>query len=107
ADIENTKTLMDSFLHEIGFAMASSIVGIAFSLSLHLLNVSMSPERVFVSLVDRFESSMDLLWYRSDNNFVPEFDAKFNENRDPMEALAEDAVNLEVVKSKKELRNVA
>lgn len=107
ADIENTKTLMDSFLHEIGFAMASSIVGIAFSLSLHLLNVSMSPERVFVSLVDRFESSMDLLWYRSDNNVVPEFDAKFNENRDPLEALAEDAVNLEVVKSKKELRNVA
>ncbi len=107
ADIENTKTLMDSFLHEIGFAMASSIVGIAFSLCLHLWNVAMSPERVFVSLVDRFESSMDLLWYRSDNNVVQEIDAKFNETRDPLEALAEDAVNIEVIKSKKELRNVA
>ena len=87
--------------------MASSIVGIAFSLCLHLLNVSMSPERVFVSLVDRFESSMDLLWYRSDNNVVPEIDAKFNESRDPLEALAEDAVNIEVIKSKKELSNAA
>ena len=107
ANLEQTKTLMDSFLHEIGFAMASSIVGIAFSLCLHLLNVSMSPERVFTSLVDRFESSMDLLWYRSDNNIVPEHDAKFNENRDPMEALAEEAVNIEVIKSKKELRHAA
>ena len=107
ADIEGTKTLMDSFLHEIGFAMASSIVGIAFSLSLHIFNTMFSPDRVFAGLVDRFESSMDLLWYRSDNNVVPENDPQFNENRDPVEALAEEALNLEIVKAKKELKSRA
>ena len=92
---------MDAFLHEISFAMASSIVGIAFSLSLHIYNVLLSPERVFVSLVDRFESTMDLLWYRSDNNEVTSADDKFNENRDPVEALAEEALNLEIAKTNK------
>jgi hypothetical protein len=92
---------MDNFLHEIGFAMTSSIVGIVFSLSLHVINMSWSPERVYVSLVDRFESALDLLWYRSDNNVVPKDDEKFNENRDPVEALAEEALNLEIAKGKK------
>lgn len=100
-DIEGTKTIMDNFLHEISFAMASSIVGIAFSLSLHIFNTSFSPDRVYVSLVDRFESAMDLLWYRSDNNVVPEEIEKFDENRDPVEALAEEALNLEIAKTKK------
>lgn len=100
-DIEGTKTIMDNFLHEISFAMASSIVGIAFSLSLHIFNTSFSPDRVYVSLVDRFESAMDLLWYRSDNNVVPDETEKFDENRDPVEALAEEALNLEIAKTKK------
>lgn len=100
-DIEGSKTIMDNFLHEIGFAMASSITGIAFSLTLHIINTSLSPERVYVSLVDRFESSLDLLWYRSDNNVLPRDIEQFNENRDPVEALAEEALNLEIAKTKK------
>ena len=101
SDIEGSKTIMDNFLHEIGFAMGSSITGIGFSLLLHVINTSLSPERVYISLVDRFESSLDLLWYRSDNNIVPKDMEKFNENRDPMEALAEEALNLEIAKTKK------
>ncbi|MBC7466193.1 MAG: hypothetical protein H7256_09380 [Bdellovibrio sp.] len=100
SDMEGTKSIMDSFLHEIGYAMSSSIVGIAFSLLLHLVNVSLSPERVFSSLCDRFENTMDLLWYRSDNNQVVETN-RFDENRDPVEALAEEALNLEISKSEK------
>ena len=102
SDVEGSKNIMDSFLHEIGFAMASSIVGIAFSLALHLINTAMSPERVMHSLVDRFESAMDLVWYRSENNELPENLTAFNENRDPSEALAEEALALEVAKAKKE-----
>lgn len=101
SDVEGSKVIMDNFLHEIGFAMASSVVGIAFSLMLHVINTSWSPDRVYISLVDRFESSLDLLWYRSDNNVIPENDEKFNENRDPVEALAEEALNLEIAKAKK------
>lgn len=101
ADIEGSKNVMDSFLHEIGFAMASSIVGITFSLLLHISNTIMSPDRVYSSLVDRFESALDLVWYRSENNEVPENIAQFNENRDPSEALAEEALALEFSKIKK------
>ena len=101
SDVERTKEIMDGFLHEIAFAMASSVFGIAFSLTLHIYNTSLNPERVFISLVDRFESSMDLLWYRSDNNVVPENVGKFDEHRDPVEALAEEALNLEIAKTQK------
>jgi hypothetical protein len=92
-DLENTKNIMDRFLQEIAFAMKTSITGIVFSLLMHVLNVLFSPERVFVSMVDRFESSLDLLWYRADNNNFPSTDKDFDEHRDPVEALAEDAVN--------------
>lgn len=100
-DIEGSKVIMDGFLHEIGFAMASSVTGIGFSLALHVLNVSWSPERAYISLVDRFESSLDLLWYKSDNNVVPKDVDKFDENRDPVEVLAEEALKIEIAKSKK------
>ena len=97
-ELENAKNTMDGFLHEIAFAMASSIVGIAFSLSLHIWNTFFSPERAYVSMIDRFESSLDLLWYRSDNNNFPAYDKPFDEHKDPVEALAEEALNLEVTK---------
>lgn len=95
-DIENTKNIMDRFLQEIAFAMKTSIAGIVFSLLAHIFNTIFSPERVYVSMVDRFESSLDLLWYRSDNNNYPSNEPQFDEHRDPVDALAEDAVNAEV-----------
>jgi hypothetical protein len=98
-DLENTKNVMDRFLYEISFAMKTSIAGIVFSLAGHLVNVIFSPDRVYVALVDRMESSLDLLWYRSDNNKFPSEDRPFDENRDPLEALAEEAVNSEVARN--------
>ena len=95
-DLEGTKNVMDRFLHEIAFAMKTSIAGIVFSLLAHIFNVIFSPERIYVSTIDRFESSLDLIWYRSDNNKYPANDKPFDEHRDPVEALAEDAVNVEV-----------
>lgn len=95
-DLENTKNIMDRFLQEIAFAMKTSIAGIVFSLAMHVFNTLFSPERVYVSMVDRFESSLDLLWYRADNNDYPTGDKDFDEHRDPVEALAEDSVNAEV-----------
>jgi hypothetical protein len=89
---------MDRFLHEISFAMRTSIAGIIFSLLSHVTNVLLSPERSYVSMIDRFESSMDLLWYRSDNNNYSPSEKPFDEHRDPVEALAEDSVNAEVNK---------
>lgn len=97
--MENSKLVMDSFLNEIAFAMHSSIYGITFSLIMHFWNTFFSPERAYVSMIDRFESSMDLLWYRSDNNHFPTNERPFDEHRDPVEALAEESVNLVVDKN--------
>lgn len=99
-DLETTKNVMDRFLQEIAFAMKTSITGIVFSLSMHIWNVLLSPERVFNSMVDRFETSLDLLWYRADNNDFPVREKDFDEHRDPAEALAEDAVNADAAKVK-------
>ncbi|MGE0763023.1 MAG: hypothetical protein AB7N80_07075 [Bdellovibrionales bacterium] len=101
SDLETTKNVMDSFLHEIAYAMASSIVGIAFSLALHLWNTSFSPERAYVSMIDRFESALDLLWYRSDNNDYPMSERAFDEHRDPVDALAEEALSIEISKNQR------
>ncbi|MNJ96854.1 hypothetical protein D3C87_145880 [compost metagenome] len=98
-DLENTKNIMDRFLHEISFAMKTSIFGIVFSLLSHVTNVIFSPERSYVSMVDRFESALDLLWYRSDNNVFPAHEKPFDEHRDAVEALAEDALNKEIGKA--------
>ena len=98
-DLEASKNVMDRFLHEISFAMQTSIAGIIFSLMAHVVNVIFSPERSYVSMIDRFESSLDLLWYRSDNNNFPAHDRPFDEHRDAVEALAEDALNKEISKS--------
>ncbi len=95
-DLDNTKNIMDRFLNEIAFAMHSSIFGISFSLVMHMWNTVFSPERVYVSMVDSFESSLDLLWYRADNNNYPKNEGSFDEHKDPIEALAEKAVNQQV-----------
>jgi hypothetical protein len=95
-DLENTKNVMDKFLFEISYAMKSSIAGIVFSLAGHIFNVMFSPERVYVSLVDRMENSLDLLWYRSDNNIYDTQEKEFDEHKDPIDSLAEDSVNAEI-----------
>ena len=97
-NIDATKKVMDSFLQEIAFAMGSSIVGIAFSLLLHVVNTIFNPDRVFSGMIDRFESALDLLWYRSDNNNFPATNSAFDEHREPAEALAEEAIKLETSK---------
>lgn len=99
SDLDSTKNIMDRFLHEISFAMKSSIVGIAFSLTLHVFNTIFSPDRMYVSMIDRFESALDLLWYRSDNNNFPKGEPEFDEHKDAVEALAEKAVEAEIAKA--------
>lgn len=97
-DIETTKQVMDSFLFEVSFAMNASIVGIFLSVVMTFVNTILSPEKKFVDMVDRFENSLDLLWYRSDNNDYPKDSVAFDENRDPAEALAEESLNVEINK---------
>ncbi|MBL7671721.1 MAG: hypothetical protein JNM39_14640 [Bdellovibrionaceae bacterium] len=101
SDLDNTKLVMDKFLNEIAFAMRSSIYGIAFSLLMHFWNTIFSPDRVYASMIDRFESSLDLLWYRSDNNDYPSQERAFDEHKDPVEALAEASIKAETQRNPK------
>lgn len=98
-DLENpdlTKTAISNFLTAITFKMNSSIFGILYSVGFSIINSWLSPERVFVATVDLFESGLDTLWNISDQNSsqieMPEFD----ENRDPMEALASEYLRDEI-----------
>ncbi|MEE6249852.1 MAG: hypothetical protein VX583_05595 [Bdellovibrionota bacterium] len=101
-DIEGTKLVMDTFLLKISFSMSTSIIGIILSVAMSLVNTIMSPEKAFVDTVERFENSLDNLWNQSENNELPPEDEEFDEHRDPLEALAEQALSRELESQKKQ-----
>ena len=100
-DAAKTKDVMDKFLIQIALSMGASLVGILFSVIMTIFNTILSPEREFVHVVDRFENSLDLLWNRAHTNEVPKNLPAFDEHRDPVEALAEAAINQELGKRSK------
>jgi hypothetical protein len=91
-DPESTKLVMDTFLAKIAFSMSTSTVGILLSVCMTVYNNFLSPERLFVKIVDRYERSLFRLWSRCDNNHLPEEIPGFDEHRDPVEALASMAI---------------
>jgi hypothetical protein len=98
-DLENpdsTKTAIANFLTAITFKMNSSIFGILYSVAFSIINSWLAPERVFVTTVDLFETGLDTIWNMSDQastlTDLPEFD----ENKDPMEALASEYLKDEI-----------
>lgn len=95
-DVEGTKQIMDSFLFEVSFAMNCSILGIMFSVLTTLNNTLFSPERKFFEMVEKFENSLDLLWYRSDNNDVPKGTPPFDGDKDSSDTLAQESVDQEI-----------
>lgn len=101
ADPEATKAVMDNFLIQIAFAMSTSLVGISLSVTLNLFNTSLSPEKIFISAVERMESALDTLWHLSANNDIPDDLTEFDEHRNPDEVLAEQALNEELILGKK------
>jgi hypothetical protein len=87
-DPESTKLVMDTFLAKIAFSMSTSTVGIMLSVVSTVYNNFLSPERLFIKIVDRFERNLFRLWSRCDNNKLPHEIPSFDEHRDPIEALA-------------------
>ncbi|MEZ4871986.1 MAG: hypothetical protein R2827_07035 [Bdellovibrionales bacterium] len=104
ADPAGAKLIMDKFLVKISFSMSSSILGIVLSVTLTVINTTTSPEKLFISIVDRFENSLDILWNRSTDNRLPEDIPEFDEHRDPIEVLATKALEEQLAKDKAELR---
>lgn len=98
-DLENpdsTKTAIANFLTAITFKMNSSIFGILYSVAFSIINSWLAPDRVFIATVDVFENGLDTIWNmsseQSSQTTIPEFD----ENKDPMEALASEYLQDEI-----------
>lgn len=99
-DPEKTKAIMDRFLVEISLSMGASITGILFSVMMTVVNTAFNPERMYSDIIDRLEVSLDLLWNYAHSNEVPANLKAFDENQDPMEALASAALNQELDKTR-------
>lgn len=98
-DLENpdaTKTAIANFLTAITFKMNSSIFGILYSVGFSIINSWLAPERIFVTTVDLFESGLDTIWNMSDQNSSMTTLPEFDENKDPMEALAAEYLKDEI-----------
>lgn len=100
-DVQGSKAIMDQFLMHVAFSMKTSVVGIMISVMSGVINTIFSPEKIFVETVDRMENSLDKLWHVSTNNDLPHEIPKFDEHRDPLDALAEQAVELESNKARR------
>lgn len=98
-DIEGTKEAMAAFIGKVSISMAASVTGIMLSVALSVISSFWSAERTFVSTVDRLASTLGFLWNSSVTNEVPEGLAKFDEKRDPLEALAEASIEKELEKA--------
>lgn len=71
ANVEATKKVMDAFLLHVAFSMGTSIVGIGFSVIMTILNTWMNPEGIYITMVNKFTSSMEFLWNDTDTNELP------------------------------------
>ena len=98
SDAEGTKIAMDSFVSKVGNSMAASVSGILLSVAFTAISSFWSAERSFMAMVDRLSSTLEFLWSSSSGNNPPEGAAQFDANRDPLEALAEAAVERELEK---------
>jgi hypothetical protein len=95
-DPTSTKAVMDTFLLKVAFSMATSTLGILYSVIAQVFNSFFNPEKLFISVVDRYQESMAFLWKHSDNNEIPAHLPQFDEHRDPNEALASLSVQKQV-----------
>lgn len=100
-DYEGTKMVMDLFLLKIAHAMGASVIGIALSVMMSFVNAAYSPHKTFVRTVERFENCLQLLWNRCESNLVSANDLTFDEHKNPLEALAEQALAQEHIKATK------
>lgn len=100
-NMEGSKEVMDTFLIQISYSMLTSVWGIMCSVILKVINTSLSPETLFVTTVDRYESSLNLLWHVSASNQV-NLQTTFDEHRDSIEVLAKEALERQLSKLSQE-----
>ncbi|MEK6579258.1 MAG: hypothetical protein AABZ55_08550 [Bdellovibrionota bacterium] len=97
-DPDSTKMVMDTFLARTAFSMGSSTIGILLSVIATTYNNFINPEKLFMRTVERLERCFFRVWIRCHNNLLPDEIPGFDENKDALEALAELAVDKELMR---------
>lgn len=95
-DAVGTKVIMDNFLGKVSHSMVTSALGILMMILFQIYNALLNPERLFMEVVEKFHNTMTHLWRRCDSNAAPEGLPEFDEHKDPVEALAELALQKEL-----------
>ncbi len=96
ADIEKSQKTMSIFLAHVSFSMSTSIIGIMCSVLLAIVNALCNPEKAFFMTVTKLDATLAFLWGRCETNVVPDGTPQFDEHKDPIDALAELAVDKEL-----------
>ena len=94
-DAAASKIVMDTFLIKISFSIGTSIIGILFSVLLSVMYSLSQVEKQYVKIVDSYDRCLTRIWEASENNVIPLNIENFDEHKDPVEALAEMAVEKE------------
>lgn len=68
SNLNETKKVMDFFLVQISQAMVKSIIGIAFSAAMTMINTLFSLEALYYNAVNRYAGALDQLWNESGAN---------------------------------------
>lgn len=89
-----SKAVMDTFLTKISFAMNTSIVGILLSVFMTVSNTLLSPDNIYYNVINRFTSTIEIVWNKSSHNQISEEDAGFVEARDRLDMEAGEALKL-------------
>ena len=67
-NLEETKKVMDVFLLKISQAMVKSILGIALSVTMSLVNTIFAAEGVYFLLINKYSAALEILWNETKNN---------------------------------------
>lgn len=70
SNVEETKKVMDFFLVKISQAMVKSIVGIALSVTMSLVNTFLSAEGVYYTVINRYTNALEILWNETTTNTI-------------------------------------
>ncbi len=91
-DAAGAKLIMDTFLLKISFSLSTSIIGIFFSVLLTVYYTLMGSEKLYARTIDIYDRSLTRIWEASTSNEIPADLNRFDEHRDPIEALAHMAI---------------
>lgn len=72
SNVEAAQSIMDAFLLKISFSMSTSILGIILSVLMGVINTIFAVDKIYISSVERFENTLDMIWNHSENNNIIE-----------------------------------